>query len=158
MADAEALVVFNEVVHGAPSNPDHAVGVWVRDLMLRPHPTCQPSDFPIVEALATGKIVSSMNLISQRWSYGGISFGVGRPELVGTLPEYRNRGLVRKQFELIHQWSAERGEMVQVITGIPYYYRLFGYEMALSLNQKRIGYESDVPRLEADEQEQCEVD
>jgi hypothetical protein len=36
-----------------------------------------------------------MNLISQIWAYEGIPFGVGRPELVGTLPEYRNRGLVR---------------------------------------------------------------
>ncbi len=33
----------------------------------------------------------------------GFPFGVGRPELVGTLPEYRNRGLVRAQFEEVHQ-------------------------------------------------------
>ena len=74
-----------------------------------------------------------MNLISQTWTYDGIPFGVGRPELVGTQPEYRKRGLVRAQFEVIHAFSAERGEMVQAITGIPFYYRQFGYEMAMGL-------------------------
>ena len=41
------------------------------------------------------------------------------PELVGTKKEYRRRGLVRQQFEVMHEWSAERGELVQIITGIP---------------------------------------
>jgi hypothetical protein len=85
--------------------------------------------------------------------YEGIPFGVGRPELVGTLPEYRNRGLVRIQFEEIHKWSAERGELVQAITGIPYYYRLFGYEMALDLAGRRFGYEPNVPKLKDGETE-----
>jgi hypothetical protein len=94
-----------------------------------------------------------MNLIPQTWSYEGIEFGVGRPELVGTLPEYRNRGLVRLQFEEIHKWSAERGHMVQGITGIPYYYRLFGYEMAFDLAGRRFGYEPNVPKRKEGEEE-----
>ena len=88
-----------------------------------------------------------MNLIPQTWTYEGIEFGVGRPELVGTAPEFRNRGLVRAQFDEVHKWSAERGHMVQVITGIPYYYRLFGYEMALDLAGRRVGFEANVPKL-----------
>jgi hypothetical protein len=99
------------------------------------------------------EIVSSLNLISQTWSYAGIPFGAGRPELVGTHPEYRDRGLVRAQFEVIHEWSAQRGEKVQAITGIPFYYRLFGYEMALSLGGGRLGYLPHVPKLEPDENE-----
>lgn len=55
-------------------------------------------------------------------------FPVGRPEIVGTAPAYRRRGLVRAQFAEVHQWSKERGELVQVITGNPWYYRQFGYE------------------------------
>jgi hypothetical protein len=94
-----------------------------------------------------------MNLISQTWSYEGIPFGAGRPELVGTLPEYRNRGLVRLQFEEIHKWSAERGELVQGITGIPYYYRLFGYEMGLELGGGRVGFEAQLPKLKDGESE-----
>src|SRR5204862_2515128 len=105
----------------------------------------------IVEDTRTGAIVSTVKLISQRWTYGGIEFPVGRPELVGTHPDYRNRGLVRAQFEVIHEWSAERGEMVQAITGIPYYYRIFGYEMTIDLEGSRLGYKPHVPKLKEGE-------
>ena len=88
-----------------------------------------------------------MNLISQTWSYAGIPFKVGRPELVGTDPEYRKRGLVRAQFDVVHAWSQQRGELVQGITGIPYYYRQFGYEMAANLGGGRIGTFANVPKL-----------
>ncbi|MDQ4075434.1 MAG: GNAT family N-acetyltransferase [Chloroflexota bacterium] len=155
VADAEALSMFNARIHGNQESgePDEKIGIWTRDLVERPHPTYDVSDFTVVEDTTTGKIVSSLNLISQTWSYGGISFGVGRPELVGTDPAYRRKGLVRLQMEVIHGWSMERGEKVQAITGIPYYYRQFGYEMALNLGGGRVGYGPDVPKLKEDEDE-----
>ncbi|HSL43571.1 MAG TPA: GNAT family N-acetyltransferase [Anaerolineales bacterium] len=151
--DAQALAEFNGKIHGENEADTRRVAAWTHDLLARPHPTLKPNDFTIVEETATGRIVSSMNLIPQTWTYEGIDFGVGRPELVGTLPEYRNRGLVRAQFEVIHQWCAERGLVAQAITGIPYYYRLFGYEMALDLDGGRVGYEAGVPRLKDGEAE-----
>jgi hypothetical protein len=155
IADTEKLVEFNSKIHSdlGPETPLTRVGVWVRDLMTKAHPTFHPEDFTIVEDAADGKIVSCVNLISQTWSYGGIPFGVGRPELVGTLPDYRNRGLVRAQFDVIHQWSAERGEKVQAITGIPYYYRIFGYEMGLEMHGGRAGFLAHIPRLKEGETE-----
>jgi len=155
VADTEELVAFNARTHGHPdtNEVDQAVGMWTRDLMSRPHPTFDLRDFTVVEDRATGQIVSSLNLISQTWSYDGIPFAVGRPELVGTEPAYRHRGLVRQQFEVIHEWSRQRGHLVQGITGIPYYYRLFGYEMALGLGGIRAGYEQHVPKLRADREE-----
>jgi hypothetical protein len=143
--DADALSEFNGNIHGQDEFDRKGVIAWTRDLLTRPHATLEPGDFTIVEETATGRIVSSMNLIPQTWSYEGIEFGVGRPELVGTLPEFRSRGLVRAQFEEVHKWSAERGHMVQAITGIPYYYRQFGYEFALNLGGWRMG--SIVPKL-----------
>jgi hypothetical protein len=100
-ADLEPLTAFNAMIHSdeGPAKPDVRIGAWTRDLIEKPHPTYDVGDFTIVEDTKTGKIVSSMNLISQTWSYGGIEFGVGRPELVGTHADYRNRGLVRAQFE-----------------------------------------------------------
>ncbi len=147
--DAGALAAFNAMIHSedGPDQPDERVAAWTRDLLSGHHPTHHPDDFTIVEETKTGRIVSAMNLISQTWSYEGIPFGVGRPELVGTLPEYRNRGLIRAQFEEVHKWSAERGELVQGITGIPYFYRLFGYEMGLELGGGRIGFEPQLPKL-----------
>ncbi len=153
--DAQALADFNSVIHSdlGPDQPDERVGAWTYDLLAKPHPLFSPGDFTIVEEIDSGRIVSSMNLIPQTWTYAGVPFKVGRPELVGTLPEYRNRGLVRLQFNIIHRWSAERGQKVQAITGIPYYYRLFGYEMALNLSGGRSGYPVHIPRLKDSEQE-----
>ena len=153
--DTDALVAFNERIHGdiETGELEERVGAWTRDLMEKPHPTSGIGDFTVVEDTHTDKIVSSLCLISQTWSYGGIPFGVGRPEIVGTDPEYRDRGLVRAQFDVIHQWSAERGQMVQAITGIPYYYRLFGYEMGLALGGGRLGYLPHVPVLKEKEAE-----
>ncbi len=152
-ADAEQLAAFNAFIHSDNDEPDERVGAWTRDLLSGNHPTFPVNDFTIVEDSTTGKIVSAMNLISQTWSYAGIPFKVGRPELVGTDPAYRNRGLVKTQFDVIHEWSRQRGELLQGITGIPFYYRQFGYEMAVNLGGSRVGAVFNVPRLTADQSE-----
>lgn len=138
-ADADELAAFNVRLHSdSPDEPETELGDWTRDLMNGRHPTTQASDFTlVVDTHNENKIVSSMNLISQTWTYGGIAFDVGRPELVGTDENYRRRGLVRQQFDVIHAKSEARGELLQVITGIPWYYRQFGYEMVLALGGSR---------------------
>jgi GNAT superfamily N-acetyltransferase len=147
--DADALAAFCGHVHGDETfgNPNLRISAWTRDLASRPHPTMGPEDFTIVEESSSGRIVSTSCLIPQAWTYEGIEFGVGRTELVGTLPEFRRRGLVRAQMEQIHEWSTQRGHLVQAITGIAHYYRRFGYEMALDLGGRRFGHESNVPQL-----------
>jgi len=148
-ADAEALADFNKWVHrdAGVTEPDEPVAEWTRELLGGGHPTFREHDFTVVAEKDTGRIVSTLNLISQTWTFGGIPFGVGRVELVGTAPEYRKRGLVRLQFDVVHALSAERGEQVQAITGIPYYYRQFGYEMAMDLSGGRVGYPASIPAL-----------
>ncbi len=154
-ADAAELADFNARVHSelGPDQPNERVAAWTHDLMERPHPTFAPCDFALVVDTHTGRIVSATNLISQTWTYGGVPFGVGRPELVGTWPEYRRRGLIRAQVEVIHRWSAERGKLVQAISGIRFYYRQFGYEMALPLRGGRSGFEPNMPQLKPDQTE-----
>jgi len=78
-------------------------------------------------------------------------FDAGLPELVGTHPDYRRRGLVKEQFEVLHRWSEERGHLMQAIAGIPYYYRRFGYEMAVGMGEGRRVYVQDVPGKREDE-------
>lgn len=137
--DTEELAQFNLAMHtDDPAEPETFLYHWTYDLMRGDHPTTRASDFTVVvDPNAGGKIVSSVNLISQTWAYEDIAFPVGRPELVSTLPEYRRRGLVREQMDVIHRKSAARGEMVTAITGIPWYYRQFGYEMGLDLGGSR---------------------
>ncbi len=150
-ADQDALVEFNSKIHGQPDKPDMGVAAWTADLLSGAHPTFGTDDFTIVEDTHSGRIVSACNLISQTWSYAGIPFGIGRPELVGTHPDYRNRGLVRRQFDVLHAWSKERGELVQAITGIPYFYRLYGYEMCVNLGSGRIIYGTQIKPLKGGE-------
>lgn len=133
--DVEELAAFNVRIHSDnPEEPETFLANWTRDLMSGEHPTTQAHDFTVVvDTKQDNKIVSTMNLISQTWLYEGIPFKTGRPELVATDEAYRRRGLVRKQFEPIHAKSEARGEVVQAITGVPWYYRMFDYEMALDL-------------------------
>ena len=104
---------------------------WFEDLMSGRHPNARFHDFTVVEDRTTHRLVSLFGLISQTWQFGDVSFGCGQPEAIVTHPDYRRHGLVRKQIEIIHQLSRARGERVQVIWGIPWYYRQFGYEYAL---------------------------
>ena len=125
--DAEALVDLNTRVF------DERITHWTADLAAGRHPTVQAGDFTVVEDTRDKRIVSSVCLISQTWHYDGIALPVGRPDLVATDPDYRRRGLVRKQFEAIHARSAAKGELLQVITGVDWFYRQFGYEMGVKL-------------------------
>ncbi|MCY3551915.1 MAG: GNAT family N-acetyltransferase [Candidatus Poribacteria bacterium] len=150
--DIEVLTEFNARLHEAVN-----ISTSVRDLMSGDHPTCKASDFTVVEDTKTQKIVSSACLISQTWTYSGIPFKFGQPEFVATEPEYRRRGFVRKQFEVIHALSEARGELMQGITGIPWYYRLFGYEMALDMEAEQVIDGIHIPSLKESETETCRL-
>jgi hypothetical protein len=155
LADREAVAEFhaNTLLDVDEEPPLQRLYHFVLDLMSGEHPHGRPEDFTVVEDVATGRIVSSMGLISQTWMYEGAPFRMGQPDIVSTDPAYRRRGLVRAQMAVIHRISAERGEMMQGITGIPWYYRQFGYEMALSLDASRSSRPADVPRLREVESE-----
>jgi hypothetical protein len=58
---------------------------------------------------------------------------VGQPEYVATAPAYRRRGLIRAQIDWHHRRSTERGDLLQIIYGIPYFYRRFGYSYGLGV-------------------------
>lgn len=128
----------------------------VRRLMRGDHPTMGPGDYALVEDTHKKEgtpFVAGTCLWREHWQYEGIPFNVGRPEIVGTDPTYRNRGLVRATFELIHARSHAEGHLVQAITGIPYFYRQFGYEYAMELEGGRSTYLSLIPQLKENEQE-----
>ena len=132
--DAEQVIALNRLVHGDQEKNElnEEIAIWTTDLIAGYNKAISPSDFTIVEDTSTGNIVSTICLMSQTWNIGGIDTPMGMPELVGTHPDYRRRGLVRKQFDLMHKWSADRGQLFNTIMGIPNYYRQFGYEYAIN--------------------------
>ncbi|HEX5689778.1 MAG TPA: GNAT family N-acetyltransferase, partial [Roseiflexaceae bacterium] len=131
----------------AESPPNTDISAYANDCMSGRHPLIGPGDFAVVEDTRHGTIVSATDLLEQTWEYEGVSFGIGRPEVVATDPDYRNRGLVRAIFELIHARSAARGHLAQAITGILFYYRQFGYEYALDLGGNRTVFFAAMPKL-----------
>jgi GNAT superfamily N-acetyltransferase len=114
-----------------PPNPEPAP--WARDLAGGAHPLSSADRLAIVEDPANGLVVACVWLIPMTWSFGGIEISVGRPEHVATHPDYRRRGLIGELFTAIHARSTRDGDIAQAITGIPWFYRQFGYEYALEL-------------------------
>ncbi len=145
--DADAVAAFNIAMHSdEPDQPELWLGLWTKLLMSGDHPTTAASDFTVVVDEHKGnRIASTSCLISQVWRYEEVEFGVGRPELIATHPDYRRRGLVREQMAVLHALSASRGEQLNAITGIPWYYRQFGYEMTVNLHGSRKHYWSKAP-------------
>jgi GNAT superfamily N-acetyltransferase len=127
----------------------------VRRQMRGDFPLMGVGDYAIVEDTQKEDHppVACTCLWRQNWEYEGIPFSMGRPEFVATHPDYRNRGLIRALFEMIHTRSEAEGHLVQAITGIPYFYRQFGYEYALDLGGKRVTYLPLIPKLKEGEQE-----
>ncbi len=151
-ADRERIVDFhaNTLLGPGETPPLDRLKFWLLDMLGGSHLTGRPDDFLYVEEAATGRIVSSMGLFSATWTYDGIPFQVGQPDVVSTSPAFRRRGLVAAQFAEIHAWSARQGHLMQVIPGIPWYYRQFGYEYALNLEGGRVAYRANLPALPAD--------
>ncbi|MCP5056004.1 MAG: GNAT family N-acetyltransferase [bacterium] len=130
--DIEAIAAFQAVVQADPPDFDryeHIAG-WVRQLMDGSHPRARARDFLLVHDTQRELVASSLCLLRHRFAYDGVEVAAGMPELVGTRPDYRHRKLIARQFAEVHRWSDEGGDRLQVIDGIPFYYRQFGYEMA----------------------------
>ena len=126
-ADATTLRDFNTNIHYP------GLGRAVEIMVSGNHPLVKPTDFILIEDTSNNnKIASSAGILSHIWRYDGIPFDVGYLESVGTDEEYRQRGLMRRIVEAAHQFSRDKGQKVQMVGGIRWFYRRFGYEYALT--------------------------
>jgi predicted acetyltransferase len=82
-----------------------------------------------------GRMVATLNLIPQTWSLGGVPLKVAEMGLVGTDPEYRNRGLQKILNKEFDRRTREEGYHLAGLEGIPYFYRQFGYEYSVPLDE-----------------------
>ncbi len=103
----------------------------IKCLLDTPFPGFSMESFLIVVD-ENERILSSLCFIECNWRVGQTVLKMGMPEFVGTLEEYRGKGLVRVQFEILNQWMRERNIIFSFINGIRYYYRLYGYEYAVN--------------------------
>src|SRR5271166_578218 len=143
--------LYAHVYRPSPEAPlNWHVPIWTHNMFSGRHCHIGPRDFAVVEDTTTGTIVASTCLLGYTFEFEGIPVQFGRPEVVATLPEYRKRGLIRAIFELIHAKSEARGDLVQGITGIPHYYRQFGYEYVIPTGTDLVVYFPAIPTLKED--------
>ncbi|RUS29477.1 acyl-CoA N-acyltransferase [Jimgerdemannia flammicorona] len=120
-------------------------------------PFMSPNDFAIIidASQEDQPVVAFAGLWKHTIRYDGIACPVGRLEYVGTLEAYRNHGLSRKLIEFVHAWSAARGDLVQILTGIPWFYRQFGYEYGYDRGDIVSTLINAIPKLKDGDLETC---
>jgi hypothetical protein len=116
---------------GGGGDPHPGIEAWVLDLMDG-HPTVTPADFLVVEDTATGRPAASLVGLRQDWYLGGVRLPVGQVELVATDPGHRGNRLTELLFTALHERYRADGVTLQMIEGIPYFYRRLGYDYALT--------------------------
>jgi predicted N-acetyltransferase YhbS len=146
-ADGLAALIGAAFRHQESDPPNARMATWTREMLSGRHPLIGPDGFALVEDAARGEIVSGACLLSEAWDYEGVTLPVGRPEVVATHAAYRQRGLIRAIFELLHARSVALGHVLQVITGISWYYRQFGYTYAVELPASASLPVSEIPPL-----------
>ncbi|KAF9197480.1 hypothetical protein BGZ49_002052 [Haplosporangium sp. Z 27] len=112
-------------------------------------------DFALIENTQAPKgenpLIAGISLLQHIGYFGKVKFMYGVPEIIATHPDYRSKGLMRRLFfDLVHPASDIRGDVIQVIAGIPHFYRQFGYEYALgfgSCNPQKLNDLSSIPPL-----------
>jgi predicted N-acetyltransferase YhbS len=128
--DAERLIEFNGQIFGAHE------AAMTRSLIYH-HPASRPDYWLYIED--GGQILSSLVLIPWEWRYDDVTLKSGEMGIVGTHEAYRNRGLIRTLDRRFKELLCADGFHLSHIQGIPYFYRQFGYEYTLPLeNQWRI--------------------
>ena len=119
-ADRDDLVELYETAFGEQDGPD------VRAFLADPR---------ILEAWSVvcdgSKIASAIGRIDHRMQLDGLEFVTAQIEYVATDDAYQRRGLVAAQMAWHHDACLEAGIDVQMIGGIPYFYRRFGYGYGL---------------------------
>ena len=112
--------------------PEEGVEILAKRLSNN-HPMMTSRNF---FSLWNGKrMVATLNLIPQTWSLRGIKLKVAEMGLVASDPEYRNRGLQRILNKKFDKRLKEDGYHLAAIEGIPFFYRQFGYEYSLPLDE-----------------------
>ncbi len=128
-ADIEELIKFNAVVH-VDDDPEE-----IRRQIDNLPNLDRESNFYIRD-LDKGIIVSTASAIPSVWMYENIPLSNLELGWVGTLKEYRRKGLARALYTHFEE-ILQRGEYhISTIMGIPYYYRQFGYDFILPLGRK----------------------
>lgn len=103
------------------------------ETLFRFFPGLPEKNWFITEDINTGKIVSAFVLIPWVWEFCGTRLKVAEMGIVGTLEEYRRKGLfARLSNEFDKQLDKQEYDLA-VIQGIPGFYQKFDYQYSVPL-------------------------
>jgi predicted N-acetyltransferase YhbS len=81
-----------------------------------------------------GRVVSIATLLDESVRLGETVIPAGQIEMVATAKESEGRGYVRALMQRCHELSKARGHVMQVMIGIPNFYRQFGYAYSIPMH------------------------
>jgi predicted acetyltransferase len=79
------------------------------------------------------RLASVLTLWHETIRLGSTPLPAGQMDFVATATDYEHRGLARDLVGLAHEVSAERGDILQILVGIPYFYRQFDYRYVIPM-------------------------
>jgi hypothetical protein len=145
-SDRDALGELLAAVHAGPDGtPNASVGRWQRDLFDRGHPTVRGADMLVVEDRDSGALVSSLMMVPQTWSFGGVPIPISLIELAATDPRYRGQQLHKRQLLALFARSDARGDLLQGATDVLYHGDDVGLQSAITQRAGRGGRLGDLP-------------
>ncbi len=93
------------------------------------------------------KVLSTAAVFPGQLRFGTVTMLAGAIEFVATREDAEGHGLVRRLLEEIHRTASTRGEMLQWIVGITYFYRRFGYEYAIPVDGMHLFAGAEAPPM-----------
>jgi len=128
--DVRRLADFNASIHAEESGIREFT-----DRLVMKHPDTRSEYWLFVEHEPQQRIVSSIALLPWSLSYAGVTLPSAEMGIVGTHPRFRRQGLVGELVERFNEIMSDHGFLLSHIQGIPYFYRRFGYEYAVPLEE-----------------------
>ncbi len=150
-SDLDSLEEHVKLVHGE----------WIDNIaqrLLDHYPKFSLEDNFVVIDTKVEKIVAYLCLLQRTFVLEGVEIPVGQMDIVGTHPDYRNRGLIRQLNELLEERAAHYKLQLLSIAGINYFYRQFGYEYASPMPMGLPIPTEAIPKLKEDEEEPITVE
>jgi len=108
------------------------------NILLRNHKTMTKEDFFLIEDTFSGDFLATICLIPWEACFEGIVIQVAMLEMVLSHPEHRKLGLIKRLIQHFLSEVDKRGYDISVITGIPFYYRQYGYSYAIDLGTNEV--------------------
>jgi len=126
--EVEELLKFHSIVH-----PDDDVEELRRQIDHLPGFSQEMNYY--IRDLDKGIIVTALNSIPFIWNYEDIPLRNLELGWVGTLKEYRRKGLNKSLYSHFNNLLLSGNYDISTIQGIPYYYRQFGYDFVIPMDR-----------------------